>query len=192
MPENQEPLQADRAYALASRLTLIPDFPNRDQAIQAVAEWLLDTCPLLVRAEWLIRTANTDRPVGSPWQGVSELQARYDAKYRPGLPIWSEPVKERCPRCWDTGLVNYADSAAIACDCPAGDRRREDPDRLREVLAELNASSVCVTITKSSGVRKLSQFEAEMQEETERIKAEQAANRKAAQALLSAEEGKAV
>jgi hypothetical protein len=190
MPENLTPLAPEKAYSLAERLTTIPDFPNRDQAIQAVAEWLLDYCtvkiigsdgeenrPVLARAVWLIREATTERPVGVTWQGVGELKSRYDAKYRPGLPIWNEPSKQRCPRCWDTGLVNYADSLARVCDCPAGDKRSDDPQALQQLLNELNASSLCVTITRATGIRKVSQSEAELQEEIDRIKEVQRQNR---------------
>ena len=76
MPENLLP---DKAYALASRLTLIPGFPNREQAIQAVAEWLLETCANLGQAQWLISETLSD----PGWTGIDGMRTRFDARFRP-------------------------------------------------------------------------------------------------------------
>ena len=128
MPESLAP---DRAYALASRLTLIPGFPNRDQAIQAIAEWLLETCTDLGQAQWLIAEAVCDRVPGSGWEGVSELQSRYDARYprsRAGI----------CGSCWGSGVVHHvvtSDSVPPRwCRCSAGvERRILQPHLLRQI-----------------------------------------------------------
>jgi hypothetical protein len=150
--ENLTPLSPDKAYALASRLTLIPGFPNRDQAIRAVAEWLMETCTVravsgsvpeehlavLQRAEWLVNQAVADRMHGAPWGGIHELKTRYDAKYHPGLPLWNQPAKEKCPQCWDTGIVNYGDTPASWCCCPWGQIRRLDEP---SAVDNLNANS---------------------------------------------------
>jgi len=141
--ENLEPLQPDRAYSLASRLTLIPGFPNRDQAIQAVAEWLLENCtvrivssggdqivPSLHRAEWLISNAIQD----PQWQGIDGLQVRYDQKFRPRLPIWNGKAEKvpdpECGECNDMGVTGQP---YRWCDCRVGQSLRAELPRYLEL-----------------------------------------------------------
>ena len=127
MPESLPP---DRAYALASRLTLVPGFPNRDQAIQAVAEWLLANCADADQAAWLIGAALHD----PQWLGIDGLSSRYDARFRPrpeNRPFADTGRRPKlvCPRCNDMGVTGQP---YTWCSCESGQRLRvEVPQYLR-------------------------------------------------------------
>jgi hypothetical protein len=136
MPTNEETetrLSEERAFALASQLTLITGFPNRNEAIKAVGEWLIDVCQTVPRAVRLINDTLRNREPGANWGGLPELQARYDFLY--------PPVKlGTCQDCYDYGVVNHAINRGVLparwCRCPAGvARRRREPNLLVEINA---------------------------------------------------------
>jgi hypothetical protein len=169
MQENLETLR--QTYNIASRLTLIPGFPNRDEAIRAVSDWLIKQCPDLECAEWLIRSATTERYDDAPWQGVRELETRYNAKYNPALPAF-EAVKRRCPRCWDTGIVNYADTPAEWCSCPMGANMRiADPEAVDKLNVKPVRPSAAIRIAqiKTAAIR-IAEINTSIDLEVEEIK----------------------
>jgi len=131
--ETETRLSEERAFALASRLTLIPEFPNPREAVLAAAEWLVDVCKTEQRAKRLVNDATRNRDQGARWGGLPELQDRFDAMF--------PPVKlGTCQDCYDYGVVNHAINRGVLparwCRCPAGvARRRREPNLLVEINA---------------------------------------------------------
>jgi hypothetical protein len=131
--ETETRLSEERAFALASRLTLIPEFPNPREAVLAAAEWLVDVCKTEHRAKRLVNDATRNRDQGARWGGLPELQDRFDAMF--------PPVKlGTCQDCYDYGVVNHAIHRGVLparwCRCPAGvARRRREPNLLVEINA---------------------------------------------------------
>jgi hypothetical protein len=141
VPRDCESLHPEKAYSLASRLTLIPGFPNRNEAIAAASEWLLDHCKSLAQAEWLVEEAI--RHFGSPWSGLWELESLYSAKFRPAPamrtfePLGPKP-KVACSRCNDWGTVLGPAGVYTWCTC---DHAHEVATSVPNFLAVLNHSA---------------------------------------------------
>jgi hypothetical protein len=131
--ETETRLSEERAFALASRLTLIPEFPNPREAVLAVAEWLVDVCKTVERAKRVVNDAICNRDEGARWGGIPELQARLDRMFPPA-------PRGPCQDCYDVGVINHAINRGVLparwCRCPAGVARRLKQPNL---LVEINA-----------------------------------------------------
>jgi hypothetical protein len=131
--ETETRLSEERAFALASRLTLIPEFPNPREAVLAVAEWLVDVCKTEQRAKRVVNDAIRNRDECARWGGIPELQARLDRMFPPA-------PRGPCQDCYDVGVINHAINRGVLparwCRCPAGVARRlKQPNLLTEINA---------------------------------------------------------
>jgi hypothetical protein len=131
--ETETRLSEERAFALASQLTLITGFPNRNEALKAVGEWLIDVCKTEQRAKRVVNDATRTRDEGANWGGLPELQARFDRMFPPA-------PRGPCQDCYDVGVINHAINRGVLparwCRCAAGVARRlKQPNLLIEINA---------------------------------------------------------
>lgn len=131
----QEWLEATTAFSLAARLTVIPGFPRREEAIEAVADWLIDRCTprrhegqvwaAKDQASWLVSTAIEE---WAEWGGVAALRTLWLGKFHPGVLEYKSlgpPPPPDCPRCQDNGIIPHiGDGGADWCDCAAAEQLR--------------------------------------------------------------------
>jgi hypothetical protein len=120
----------DRALYLAEQFTLIPGFPNRPAALEAIADWLCDHCADAAEAQAI--TTKAVRTWAGAWSGIWQLEKLLNAAAAPqNRPFTAYPKLETCPRCENTGVIQ-AESRYARCECEFG---RGTPD---EFLAQLN------------------------------------------------------
>lgn len=121
------------ALKIAARLTVVKEFPRYQEAIDAVAEDLIDLTldchedEAERRARWTIETV---RRTWDEWSGQSELIRIYHKQFTPPRQIKSEDneVKDwgvkppiNCQVCNDTGVLRLQSSGPYQwCECEAG------------------------------------------------------------------------
>ncbi len=136
MQNGWPPLEAAKAFRLAARLVVVPGFDRRDEAIEAMADWLIDHCRGAVLAEqdrwsperqarYLIDTVIDE---WDHWQGASAMGRLLRAKFYP--PEAQRPFESvgagppACLRCKDTGTVRAATGEYTWCQCRQGQEMR--------------------------------------------------------------------
>ena len=130
-------LVATKAFELAARFTAIPGFPNRNEAIGALADDLRELCigrnldgeywDAERQAVWLTREARLRMP---SWSGSSNLRQIYLEKFDPdrlaSCPVSGHLGNPQCPKCKGDGYIieekkpnsnGPAVSGAFRCSC---------------------------------------------------------------------------
>lgn len=132
-----------KAYELASRLTALTGFPNRDQVIQAGMNLLLKHCESLTEAEWLIEEV---LGIWKKWTSFAELVELYNSRFKPApthrtFDNFPQSPPIACGECQDTG-TKQENGALVWCTCAyAADLREKAPNYLKQAQASLDASS---------------------------------------------------
>jgi hypothetical protein len=143
-PSNErEQLDAGLAFRLAAQLQAVPGFPRREEAIEAISDWLIDHCTGAEhqrqhwdperQARWLVRTAIE----WEGWRGAAGLRELLVQRFYPTLTEYQglgPKPRITCRCCNDWGIiVNPGGLAHVEwCNCPAGEAlRAEQPDLLK-------------------------------------------------------------
>lgn len=136
----QEGLLDTLAFRLAAQLQTVPGFPRREEAIEAISDWLIDHCTGAEhqgqhwdperQARWLVRTAIE----WEAWRGAAGLRELLIQKFYPALTEYQglgPKPRTDCRRCRDWGIIPSPGGRVAWCDCPAAEAlRAEQPDLL--------------------------------------------------------------
>jgi hypothetical protein len=130
------PVSDDVAYRLAVELTLIPECPQSQTAIEKLARDMIRLCSDDAEAEQIVREAS-DR--WDRWRGTRGLIELLESK-RPNPPPSNQAIdygprpKPDCAICADFGHFSSPDGKVSWCDCPVGRETRERMPDLAELL----------------------------------------------------------
>jgi hypothetical protein len=118
-------LDPEFAHRLAQRLKTIPECPQSNDAIEAMADDLRKHCADEAEAEWLVSYA---RDTWEKWRGTRGLLDALETR-RPQLPASNQAIDYgpkpavECERCNDWGHVTINGKLEF-CACNSGDALR--------------------------------------------------------------------
>ena len=132
-------LTYERAYQLAQKLTTIDGCPRLDDAVEAIADDLMETCRSREEAELLVHEA---RFTWKRWQGTAGLIGLLQAQRRPSsvgppeFPALGPKPPVECALCNDFGTV-YRNGVHEWCTCRSARVFREEaPDFIDKANAK--------------------------------------------------------